>query len=147
MITTRLMCLDEIDRLAELDRSERVVEAYVQHGASLALEEVDWNVPNWHRDGRSDHSIQAKISSWGRDLEDNGIMWGAFDSDRLVGIAIYRPDLAPGVAQLAVLHVSNGHRGRGIATLLVRHVVAKAESDAARWLYVSATPTRNTVDF
>ena len=147
LIDIRQMRHDEIGRIGEIDRSERVEQSYVQRGTRLTLEDVDWDVPNWFRDGRPERSIQAKIASWGRYLEARGTMWGAFEDGRLVGVAINQPDLEPRISQLVVLHVSDGHRGQGVGTSLFQKVVDQAAVDGAQMLYVSAASTRNTVEF
>jgi GNAT superfamily N-acetyltransferase len=57
------------------------------------------------------------------------------------------PHIRPGVAQLAYMHVSDGHRGRGIGAHLAAELerVARDAGDAA--MVVSATPSENTVRF
>jgi N-acetylglutamate synthase-like GNAT family acetyltransferase len=72
---------------------------------------------------------------------------GAFDGDRLVGIAAFRPLLTETMAQLAFLHVSNGYRRRGIAAHLFDQVEGLARQSGARQLYVSATPSESAVGF
>ena len=49
--------------------------------------------------------------------------------------------------QLAYLYVSRAYRGRGVGTKLFEAVLPFAREAGARALYVSATPTENTVDF
>ena len=147
MIAIRRMKNADIGRIGEVDRSEHVTEAYVVRDGVLALEEVDWQVPSWFTDGRPEDSVQAKIEEWQPILDSGGAMFGALDGDRLVGFAIYRPKLTEDMAVLAVLHVSHGHRRRGIGTALAREVVRLARADGARRLYVSSAPTKSTVDF
>jgi ribosomal protein S18 acetylase RimI-like enzyme len=137
----------DIGRIGEIDRTEHVTEAYVIKNGVLTLEEVDWDIPPWSTDGRPEYSVQAKIEDWQSILDGGGVMFGALDGGRLVGFAIYRPHLTEDTAVLAVLHVSNGYRGRGIGTALAGEIVRLARADGARWLYVSSAPTKSTVDF
>ncbi len=127
----------EIERIAEIDRSEHITKNYVNENGSLVLKDVDW---------RAEHSVQAHIEEW-RPLLDSGVMFGAFDDDALVGFVIYRPNLSQDTAQLAVLHVSANYRSQGIGALLTDKVAQLARADGAKKLYVSATPTAATVHF
>ena len=44
------------------------------------------------------------------------------------------------------MHVSRPHRGRGVARRLIAMLAEQATALGATALYISATPTRNTVD-
>jgi len=147
MIEIREMHPSDIDRVAELDRSEHVTLAYTFRKGRLESENVDWAVPNWSTEGESAHSLWARVVDWGALLEQGGTMFGALDGDRLVGVAIYRPQLTATTAQLAVLHVSKGYRRKGIATRLTAEVIRLARQDGARDVYVSATPSQSAVGF
>jgi ribosomal protein S18 acetylase RimI-like enzyme len=148
MIQMTKMPSSEIGRIGDLDRSEQVTLGYYQRDGKLEAEEVDWDVPRWFSDDRSEHSVQANIRAWTPLLEKHGgTMLGAFEGDLLVGVAIYRPNLTEDMAQLAVLHVSKDHRRRGIATKLAAEVIRLARADGVTQLYVSATPSGSAVGF
>ena len=147
MIAIKEMHTSDIDRVAEIDRSEHVTLAYACRDGKLESEQVDWLVPNWAAGGSSEHSVQAKMDAWRPYLEQGGTLFGALDGDRLVGLAIYRPKLTPTTAQLAVLHVSNGYRRKGLAARLTAETVRLARQDGAQDLYVSATPSQSAVGF
>lgn len=147
MIEIREMEKTDIDRVAEIDRSERVTLGYFYQAGRLESQVVDWQVPRWYTEGDSEHSVQAQVSAWKPLLEQGGTMFGAFDGDQLAGLAIYRPELTETMAQLAVLHVSHGYRRRGIATRLTAEIIRLARRDGARQLYVSATPSQSAVGF
>jgi N-acetylglutamate synthase-like GNAT family acetyltransferase len=72
---------------------------------------------------------------------------GAFDGDQLVGAASLRYRLTEDVAQLVSLHVSRGHRHRGVATALAEEIMCLAQDSGARQIYVSATPSVSAVGF
>ena len=91
-------------------------------------------------------SVNRYIDQW-RPLLDRGVMLGAFDGDHLAGFAIYTPPGTRDFAQLSVLHVSRLYRRTGIGRRLADEVLALARGNGATRLYVSATPTRGTVDF
>jgi ribosomal protein S18 acetylase RimI-like enzyme len=108
---------------------------------------VDEAVPGWFPSGSHEHSVPSRLEAWRPILERGGTLIGAFDGETLAGIAIYRPHLAEGTANLAVLHVSRIHRRKGIASLLTDEVARLARADGARRLYVSATPSESAVGF
>ena len=45
------------------------------------------------------------------------------------------------------MHVSNAVRGMGLAGELYRRSIAMAKETGAEGFYISATPTRRTIDF
>ncbi len=145
MTTLRPMAVDELSRIAEIDRSERITQQYRQRGGALELVEVDIDAPRWGEPG--EHPVEHRIESWRQLLDDDGVLLGAFDGDQLVGFAIYLPFIEEGLAQLAVLHVTRTHRRFGVGRHLSDEVLRRAREDGAERLYVSATPTRSTVDF
>jgi ribosomal protein S18 acetylase RimI-like enzyme len=147
MVQIRLLPSSDIERIAEIDRSEHVTLNYVYRDGKLETEKVDWHVPRWPLDGPGDFSVEAKIAAWGPILQDGGVMLGALDGDRLVGVAILRPKLTESMAQLAVLHVSNAYRRQGIATRLTQRAIRLAKEAGAKDMYVSATPSQSAVGF
>jgi ribosomal protein S18 acetylase RimI-like enzyme len=148
MIEIRMMGKSELGRIAELDRSEHVTLGYFYRDGRLEAEEVDWPTPRWFTNDHPEHSVQAQIKAWTPLLEEHGgTMFGAFDGDMLVGVAIFRPRLTETVAQLAVLHVSKDYRRKGLASRLTAEVVRLAREDHAEQLYVSATPSGSAVGF
>ena len=146
MITFREMHPEEICRIAEIDRSEEISQEYVHRDGELRLRNVHWSVTRWKQEGPAEHSVAGKIAAW-RPLLEAGATFGAFDGEKLVGVAIYHPDLSPGMAQCAVLHVSRPYRRRGLGAALTARVVEAARRDGAKQLYVSSSPSRATVEF
>ena len=146
MITIRVLEAEEVDRIREIDRAERIRVGYRQAGAGLIKMDVNWDDGGWV-EGDGEHSFRQMIRGAEELLDLEGTAFGAFDGDRLVGIAVYRPRLTETVGQLGLLHVSDGHRRRGIASRLFREVLAIARSDGATRLYVSATPSGSAVGF
>jgi GNAT superfamily N-acetyltransferase len=145
MTTIREMAITEITRIAEIDRSEHITAQYKSRRGALDLIDVDINAPRWGEPGA--RPVQEFVDEWSAWVEYDGVLLGAFDADRLVGVAIYDRLFCGEPARLAVLHVTKSHRGKGIGAALTREVVRLARLDAASRLYVSATPTRATVDF
>ena len=90
---------------------------------------------------------QANFADWLPLLEAGGVALGAFKGERLVGVAILRHDLEPGLAQLAVLYVDRRDRRTGVGSALVQAVEDLARSHGAVTLYVSAIPSDSAVPF
>lgn len=145
MTSIRELPASALHRIREIDRSERITQQYTSVGGTLVLHDVDLQASRWGEPGAA--RFEELLGNWRPLLADGGVLLGAFDDERLVGFAIYRPVLSEGVANLAVLHVTRTHRRRGIARALTRTIIDRARIDGARQLYVSATPTRGTVDF
>ena len=147
VIAIRHMAASELHRIAEIDRSEHVTQEYSYRRGSLVSRTVEVRVPTWSRLGDHEHSVQGKVGAWQPILDRGGALLGAFDSNTLVGFAIYQPHLAEGMANLSALHVSKSYRRKGIASLLAGEVARLARADGARRLYVSATPSGAAVEF
>jgi ribosomal protein S18 acetylase RimI-like enzyme len=143
--TVRRMAASEIERIGEIDRSEHITQEYTARNGILKLRDVDIQAPRWGESG--EHSVQYYIDHWKPLVEAGGVLLGAFDGGSLAGFAIYEPPSSDGLANLAVLHVSRTYRGRGVGRDLTQEVIRLAQADRADRLYVSATPTRTTVDF
>jgi len=137
----------EIERLAELDRSEHVTRAYELVDGELTQVEVNWQVPNWFTAGDGDHSLAEQIAFCRSHLDQGGVLLGALKGHLLVGIALVRPKLHGDMAQLAFLHVSRVFRKQGIAKRLMGAVCDIARSAGARRMYVSAVPSESAVGF
>jgi len=138
------MAVAELDRVAEIDRSEHITQQYKSRAGALELIDVDIHAPRWGEPG--ERTAQQYIDSWKPLLDAGGVLLGAFDGDVLVGFAIYEPS-SEGLANFAVLYVTRAYRRKGIGCELTHEVVRLARAEGAQRLYVSATPTRATVDF
>jgi len=133
-------------RRSGIDRAETIRIGYRQTGTELIQMDVDWDDGGWV-EGDGEHSFGRMIRGARGLMDLEGAAFGAFDRDRLVGIAIYRPRLTETVGQLGLLHVSNGYRRQGIASRLFEAVIAVAREDGATRLYISATPSGSAVGF
>jgi GNAT superfamily N-acetyltransferase len=143
----RRLALSDLDRLGEVDRTERIEGRYVQDGTRLVLQVGDWSSPPWQSEGEGEHSVAHQRAECERHLAEGGIALGAFVGERLAGIGLVRPHIRPGVAQLAYLHVSDGRRRLGVGGRLARDLERIAGEAGNQAMVVSATPSTNTVDF
>lgn len=146
-ITYRWMSPSEINRIAEIDRSERVRIGYVLQSGRLEKTSVDWDVPGFYSTGEGNHSVYEQLRFVESHLQSGGKMIGAFNDQTLVGVGVITPDIRPGVAQLAYLHVSNRFRRQGIGTHLVQAMIEEALQLGTSSIYVSATPSGSAVGF
>jgi len=146
-IEVREMPPEDLARIGEVDRSERVTLQYLLQEDTLGRREVDWEVPRWPVDGPDGFSVRGLVESWDPILVNGGTLLGAFAGINLVGFAIHRPDLSPGVSELVALYVDRGVRRRGVAGALVDEVEKVARRGGAKSLYVSATPSESAVGF
>ena len=143
----RLLEADELARVAEIDRTERIDAIYVQYGTRLELVEGDRSAPPWDVEGDGEHSLVQLIVHLGEWVSRGATALGSFDDERLVGIGGVLPHLRPAVAQLVFLYVTESYRGRGIGRRLSDELdeIARAAGDMS--MVVSATPSANTVRF
>lgn len=137
----------ELDRLGEIDRTERVESIYIQRGTTLEERPDPCDVPPWSPTGDDPHSVPDQIGFCRWHVSRGARIFGAYDGERLVGIGLVTPQLRPGVAQLAFLHVSDGYRGQGIGRRIMAALEGLAVAAGDTEMVVSATPTVNTVRF
>ena len=142
-IKYRVLERDEIRRLNEIDRYEIIEEVYYFRDGKLILEKEYSEV--------IDHSdISEMIDDYIEDYDYGGTFIGAFDGDKLVGMGGINGKLYgenKNIIQLSSMFVSNKYRKKGIGRQLISLLKVKAKQFGAEKLYVSATPSKNTVDF
>ncbi len=150
--TLRPLTAGDLPRLAEIDRTETIPAAYLQHGERLEEIAVNWQASPWDPDGDHEHSVAFEIAFCRSHLDRGGRLLGAFvpasdGAEALAGVGIMTPEVRPGVAQLAFLHVSEQFRGQGVGRALATALEQLARDSGATQMVVSATPTKATVDF
>jgi GNAT superfamily N-acetyltransferase len=146
-ITYRRLVASDLERIGEIDRTERIDTLYVQNGERLDQRSGDFSAPAWFIEGEGEHSVAHQRAECERHLAAGGIALGAFANGQLVAIGIVRPHIRPGVAQFAFLYVSNGHRAQGIGRHLSEELERLAREGGDTTMVVSATPSLNTVRF
>ena len=147
MIAYRRLEPQELHRVSEIDRTERIDRIYVQRGARLETVDGDFSASAWRTEGVGEHSVAHQVQECERWLDAGGIALGAFDGERLVGVGVVVPHIRPGIAQLAFLYVSDGFRDRGIGRRLSGELDAVARAAGDTSVVVSATPSIHTVEF
>ena len=141
----RVLSRTEIAQLAQIERAETIERVYTTRDGNLILKKDHWDVPDW-----SPEEKQQRIAILQDEYDAGATILGAFDGPALVGMSVldHNP-LSSGVARfnLAGLWVSHAHRNQGIGKALVRLAVEEAKERGAKTLYVSATPSENTIRF
>ena len=118
MQVRRLQAKD-VSLVATIDRSEHVdVQYRVIDGELQPIPAAITEVPAWDPTGSGPHSVTAEIAFCESVVARGGILLGAFDGERTVGLAIVHPAFEPLLAWLAFLHVSRPYRRRGAAQAL-----------------------------
>jgi ribosomal protein S18 acetylase RimI-like enzyme len=146
-ISTRPLAASDLPLIGHIDRSEVIRVGYEARDGRLVRIDVEWDSPDFLKDGDGEHSVAHQVAFCKRHMDAGATALGAFDGDRLVGIGVLTPEIRPGLAQLAYLHVSSPYRRMGIASTLTRALLSLARDRGACHVYVSSTPSRSAVDF
>jgi ribosomal protein S18 acetylase RimI-like enzyme len=137
----------ELEQLADIDRSEIIRTGYRIEAGQLIKMPVEWDSPTFEKDGTGEHSVAGQIAFCRGHVDRGGESLGAFDGKRLAGIIILQPEIRPGLAQLAYLHISRAYRRQGIAHELLGQLESRAKQAGAKRLYVSAIPSESAIGF
>jgi GNAT superfamily N-acetyltransferase len=136
---------DEVELIWTIDRSEVHHHIYELHDGQLVRTARYFEIPGW-RPGAAEEETPALLDSFDR----GGIFLGVFDGDALIGVSVLqsaRVGRAGDQMQLGYLYVSRAYRGRGVGSQLFDAAVSFARDAGVNALYISATPTENTVEF
>jgi GNAT superfamily N-acetyltransferase len=79
-----------------------------------------------------------------------GWFYGVFDDDRLIGVVVLENrwiGRSQDTLQLKFLHISRVYRKQGLGKRLFELAAVSARRRGAKRMYVSATPSENTVKF
>ena len=141
----RILSRGEIGRLEQIDRTETIDRIHTIRDGALVLEDEHWDVPDWSLAEKQRHIAELQ-----RLYNRGATCFGAFDGPLLVGMAAldHTPMVSDaGRRELAGLWVSRAYRQQGVGRTLCRLVEEKACALGAKTLYVTATPSENTVRF
>jgi GNAT superfamily N-acetyltransferase len=145
MVTYRELQINEIERIHEINRREEIYGHYKLHnGMLVAVEGIEYVNAFDHDELNDILCRQRKIK------EEGGLIIGAFDDEKIMGVASVenkRRGMRLEYCKMDILYVSYEYRGRGIGKNLVEMSKRTAQRFGASKLYISATPTKTTVDF
>jgi GNAT superfamily N-acetyltransferase len=140
----RTLLEEEIGLIATIDRTEEIFEYYVYQD-SLKL------IPHHETVTQFDPAeLEEILSRQHKIMQEGGWVYGAFDAGKLAGVASVekqRRGSRANYCKMDILYVSNGYRGLKIGQRLLEESKIAARQLGASKLYISATPTRHTVDF
>ena len=135
----------ELPDLWSIDRAEVIEGAYQREGDALVLKPAHIDVKGWPP-GESDLYGPILLDCF----DHGGTLYGAFEGDTLVGAVVLESRFIgrrKDQLQLKFLHVSRRQRRSGLGRALFEKAVARARELGAQRLYISATPSENTVGF
>jgi predicted N-acetyltransferase YhbS len=142
---TRLLTREEIPLVWTIDRSEVIHNIYMLQEGELVLKPDYFDVRDWPP-GEAETYTPLLYDCF----EHGGVFYGVFEDVQLVGVAIIDTKFigpALDLLQLKFLHVSQAYRKQGLGNLLFQKAKEVARTRGARGLYISATPSENTINF
>lgn len=145
MRTFRHLSREEIAQVWSIDRTEVTDNVYYLENGALALRPEHHDLRGWPL-GEAEHNTPLLLDCFDR----GGWCYGHFDCGRLIGVAILETRfIGPrhDHLQLKFLHVSNASRRQGVGGRLFELAKAVARERGAKQLYISATPSQDTIDF
>ena len=141
----RILRRHEIPLIWQIDRREIVENIYYLDQGELLLKPDYFDVEDWPP-GEAEHYTPILLDCYDR----GGTFWGAFENNMLVGAAVLESKfigMQQNALQLKFLHISRDVRKRGLGTTLFNTAVEKVKTLGAERLYISATPSENTVNY
>lgn len=141
----RDLSCSELHLIGGIDRSEHISEQYTLKNGKLTLLSVNILVSGFDL-----NELKRLIQNQVELLEFGGRVIGAYEEGKLVGVTSVDKRLFGESGQFAkmdILYVNTSSRGTGIGTSLVKQAKSAAKDLGAKQLYISATPTKSTVDF
>ena len=145
MIQRKELSRDEITRIWQIDRSEKIEAVYSFVNGSLVLKPERYDVKGWPP-GEAEKYTPILESCYDR----GGWFYGLFEDQMPVGVAVLDSRFLGNnrdQLQLKFLHVSRNYRDRGLGKQLFSLAAAEARKRGAKGLYISATPSEHTIKF
>jgi len=144
-ILYRVLNIEELERVRDIDRSDYSNRTYSVKEGTLVLEEKPFLHPGFN--SRTLKKIVNELSSGYRNGD---IFSGAFDGTTLIGISGIENKFRGrdnDMLNFGPMWVSKAYRKLGIGKHLFEMMKDKAKDMGAKLLYVSATPSKNTIEF
>ena len=144
-MTIRELKRREVQEVWSIDRAEVIDNVYYHEGGQLILKPEHYDMAGWPS-GEPEHYGPRLLDCF----ECGGTFYGAFEDDKLIGVAVLESRFighGQDQLQLMFLHVGRGNRKAGLGRMLFDKAAARARELGARYLYISATPSENTVQF
>jgi predicted N-acetyltransferase YhbS len=135
----------EVRDLWSIDRAEVIDKVYHREDDELVLRPEHHEMQAWPP-GEPELYGPMLLDCFDR----GGAFYGAFDDETLIGATVLDSRFigrGQDRMQLKFLHVGRAHRRMGLGRTLFEKAVARARELGARRLYISSTPSENTVQF
>lgn len=135
----------EVPYIWQINRREVIENTYYLEGGKLVLKPEHYDMRGWPT-GEPEHYTPILLDCF----DHGGYFLGAFSGDLLVGAIVLENRFigsARNTLQIRFLHVSNIYRKQGLGKKLFYLAVEKALEREAKKLYISATPSENTINF
>ncbi|MDP9802942.1 GNAT family N-acetyltransferase [Acinetobacter calcoaceticus] len=137
----------EIDLIwQQISRRELITQMYIQNQQHLELVDCFFDVQHW-----DSYHLENDPPKLKQLYEQGSIFIGAFDAaEKLVGLSVVSNQIIADYSNAKLLHyfyVDADHQGKGIGAKLMQAAKESAKQLGANQLYISATPSRRTVDF
>lgn len=144
-VTIRKLQRDELELFQQMDRSETVTESYRYVNGGIELFQGGFEIHLFPPGDRE--RIQKEFYAI---FDEGGTVLGAFLEEQFVGIAAVETRFLgsrKNKLNLENFFVTQGFRGKGIGRALMSAAKERARAMGAERLYISATASKNTVDF
>lgn len=145
MITIRQLSKNKIHKIREIDRAEEIFEFYEYDNGSLKLKSRRISVLQF-----DPSELEQMMENQLKLINEGGRIIGAFDKEQLIGVAsVERKKRGSQLnyCKMDILYVSKDYRGMRIGQQLLLESKKIGKEFGADKLYISATPTKNTIDF
>ncbi|WP_316802827.1 GNAT family N-acetyltransferase [Pedobacter nototheniae] len=144
-IIYRILAVDELHKIVEIDRAEDIQQSYLYENGALRLHPTPEVVKAFEPveiNNLIQKQIQIKVQG--------GEILGAFTNGILIGVSSIENKKRGSkleYCKMDILYVSKGYRGKQIGHRLILEIRNIAKKMGAKKLYISATPTKATIDF
>lgn len=145
MIHGRELAREEVKHIWCIDRSEVIEAVYYLEGGALVLKPEHFDMRGWPP-GESEKFTPILEACHNR----GGWFFGLFDGEQIAGAAVLESRFIGANGdqlQLKFLHVGRRYRQQGLGIRLFDLAADEARQRGANSLYISATPSENTVNF
>jgi GNAT superfamily N-acetyltransferase len=137
----------EIDLIwQQISRRELITQMYIQHQQHLELVDCFFDVQHW-----DSYHLENDPPKLKQLYKQGALFIGAFDAaEKLVGVSVVSNQIIADYPNAKLLHyfyVDADHQRQGIGGKLMQAATESAKQLGANQLYISATPSRRTVDF
>lgn len=137
----------EIDLIwQQISRRELITQMYIQNQQQLDLVDCFFDVQYW-----DSYHLENDPPKLKQLFAQGSIFVGAFDAhEKLVGVSVVSNQVIADYPHAKLLHyfyVDADQQGQGIGAKLMQAAKTSVKQLGANQLYISATPSRRTVDF